>query len=397
VGRAGAYGERRVRALKSIVLLGVLVLAACDATTFLGSVDCLTAGDCQAPATVCGPDGRCIPGCGPEPAECIAGSACDAQSGECMGGGDVGRSCADDSACGPPDLVCQPSTHTCVAGCTLSGVCPTNEGCVPTTGHCCNPKDPSCVIPPMPTPANECNADAECSDAPANICLRGKCVPGCSNGLSCSPPLTCDAATGHCTTPTCARDTDCDDGSYCTQAGACAVLAYGGASTCAGGTPVSYKCAVDDTVAALTSCVGAPGPSGCPYCIDNACFTLGLCETIDDCHGGSGCANGFCVATPPACATTVPIADVVAGTYAAGKELCVSGKVTSVDNGYDGMIEIRLGDTPYLYVDVIPVYKALGVVKIPDAGDMVTVHGTARWDAGHADWELLPVDFISSP
>jgi hypothetical protein len=22
------------------------------------------------------------------------------------------------------------------------------------------------------------------------------------------------------------------------------------------------------------------------------------------------------------------------------------------------------------------------------------VHGTVRWDAGHADWELLPVDFV---
>jgi hypothetical protein len=392
VGESCARRERCVPSLSRALFAALFLLGGCQELTQLGSVDCLSDGDCAPPADICGPDGRCIAGCTSAAPECIAGSSCDSSSGECGGGGTVGRSCADDSACDPPDLVCRPSTHTCVAGCTLSAVCPERWGCVPSTGHCCDPKDASCVIPASMAP--ECNADAECKSTPEFICQRARCVPGCTNGAVCSAPLTCDAESGHCSTPTCTRDTDCDDGSYCTQAGSCQVLAYGGATPCAGGTTVTYKCATEETVADLSSCVGAEGPSGCPYCLDNACFRTGLCQNADDCHGGDSCASGLCVANAPQCATTVAVADVIGGTYAAGKEVCVSGKVAGVDNGYDGMIEIRIGTMPYLYVDVIPVYKDIGVVQIPDEGDTVTVHGTVRWDAGHGDWELLPVDWI---
>jgi hypothetical protein len=38
-------------------------------------------------------------------------------------------------------------------------------------------------------------------------------------------------------------------------------------------------------------------------------------------------------------------------------------------------------------------YAAAGV-QVPTAGQTVTVHGTVRWDDGHADFELLPVDFV---
>ena len=35
-------------------------------------------------------------------------------------------------------------------------------------------------------------------------------------------------------------------------------------------------------------------------------------------------------------------------------------------------------------------------VMLPQVNQTVTVHGTVRWDAGHEDRELLPVDWIST-
>jgi hypothetical protein len=84
---------------------------------------------------------------------------------------------------------------------------------------------------------------------------------------------------------------------------------------------------------------------------------------------------------------------VVAGGYAAGKQVCVHATVNVVQQGADGLYDLRLGSPPYLFVDVPPMYVAAGVT-LPMAGQTITVHGTVRWDAGHADWELAPVDWI---
>jgi len=88
----------------------------------------------------------------------------------------------------------------------------------------------------------------------------------------------------------------------------------------------------------------------------------------------------------------VPLADVVRGVYAAGKELCVRGTVEQAKSGVDGMYEIRLDTSPYLYIDVEPMYG----LTTPAVGATVIVHGTVRWDDGHKDRELLPVDWIAS-
>jgi hypothetical protein len=247
------------------------------------------------------------------------------------------------------------------------------------------------------TPMQTCNSDAECPNAPANICSGGFCVPGCGSGGLCAAPLVCNPASGHCEPPSgsgCARDTDCDPGSYCSQSGACTVSPYGGPTNCEGGTAVSYTCASKTTPATFASCVGAPGPVGCPYCIDSSCMHPGLCTTSNDCHAGDGCISGLCHVLDPPCppSAIVALADVVAGKYAAGKEVCVQGTVSLTRTGYDGELEIKLNSSPYLYVDVEPMYG----ITLPMAGQNVTVHGTVRWDAGHQDRELLPVDWIGS-
>jgi hypothetical protein len=274
----------------------------------------------------------------------------------------------------------------------VSLTCASGFSCDPSSGRCCAASEPGC--PRAPDGGAGCNSDSECVGAPANICSAGACVPGCAaGGPACAAPLACDPATGHCATARCSRDLDCDPGSYCTQAATCAVLAFGGKIACAGGTNVSFRCATQTTPAGFGQCVGAAGPVGCPYCIDHSCLHAGLCASDNDCHRGDTCNNGLCRVSAPECPTVLGIEQIVGGQFAAGKEVCVRGTVTALRSGYDGMTELRLGDTPFLFVDLAPLYEAAGVRR-PAIGETVTVHGVVRWDAGHGDFELLPVDWI---
>jgi hypothetical protein len=186
---------------------------------------------------------------------------------------------------------------------------------------------------------------------------------------------------------------DCDPGSYCTQSGTCSVLAFGGAIRCAGGSNVYYSCAIKTTPSQFASCAGSPGPGGCPYCIEGSCFHPGLCASANDCHRADACVGGLCRVQPSECPSTVSISQINAGTFAAGKEVCVHDIVTNVQSGYDGNKEVRLGNSPYLYLEVEPMYESAGVA-VPAVGQAVTVHGTVRWDSGHEDRELLPVDWF---
>ena len=374
-----------MRGRVALVLFAAVTLS-CRHTDVIGSLSCTTSRDCLPPATICSADGRCVTGCHGNPDLCIGGATCDAATGECVGGS-TAHTCASDGNCDPPDLVCSPA-GVCAPGCTISLDCAGGDVCNPATGHCCTPGNAGCPNPTQPPPS--CNGDAECPNAPANICSGGVCVPGCANGGTCTAPLQCDPTSGHCITPLCARDLDCDPGSYCTQTGNCVVLAFGGATACAGGTNVTSQCATETSPSEFTACAGKPGPVGCPYCIDGSCMHPGLCATADDCHGGDACVKGLCTAIAPQCPTVVTIPDVVRGVYAAGKEVCVRDTVSFVRKGYDGETEVKLGTNPYLYVDIEPMYG----LTAPEVGQTVTVHGTVRWDAGHQDRELLPVDWF---
>ncbi|HEY2749110.1 MAG TPA: hypothetical protein VGL86_31040 [Polyangia bacterium] len=376
--------------------LACAVGAGCARTDVVGTLGCNTSRDCMPPDTICSADGRCVPGCVADPTACVGGSACDTDSGECEGAG-LGAACGDDDDCAPPDVVCGVTTQTCEAGCTVNpGACTSDQACDPTSGHCCSPPGVG-TCPANAPPMMTCNSDSECPDAPTKICSGGVCVDGCASGGGlCAAPLACNPTSGHCepAASTCVRDIDCDSGSYCTQAGNCVVLAYAGPTPCAGGTNVTYTCATKTTPSSYSSCVGAPGPVGCPYCTNGSCLHPGLCKTSDDCHGGDGCVGGICRVLEQQCPENaiVPLGDVVSGTYAAGKELCVSGTVQSAKSGVTGQFEIRLDSSPYLYVDIEPMYD----ITPPSVGASITVHGTVRWDDGHKDRELLPVDWFTS-
>jgi hypothetical protein len=229
--------------------------------------------------------------------------------------------------------------------------------------------------------------------ASGEVCVNGACVAACNAGGTCTALEICTSS-GHCAVPSCAIDTDCDATSACNADGACYVLAFPEPAACPqNGRNVSYHCAIQQSAAGFLACTGGPGSGRCPYCLGGSCIDPGLCDSGADCHHGETCTLGLCRGSDTQCPTVVSIADVVAGHYGAGKEICVRGKVGSVRSGYDGMIEIKLDEAPYLFVDVPPMYHADGVM-LADVGDTVTVHGTVRWDAGHDDWELSPVDWI---
>jgi hypothetical protein len=370
----------------------VLLAFGCHLPAELGSLRCARPSDCAPPDTVCGPDGRCVPGCGVDGNRCLNGALCDSATGQCVGA----PACVDadhDDDCDPPAGVCDPNLHACVAGCTLVA-CANGLRCDPTTGRCCDPADPTCPLTLANSPM--CNIDSECPSAPAVICSGGLCVPGCDT-TGCAAPLSCNSASGHCETPGCQRDADCDAGSYCAADARCTVLPFAGAIPCAGGTPLSYRCAIRPTPAELVACAGPPGPAGCPYCLGGSCLQPGLCASTATCHAGDSCKGGLCRVDAPECPSLVSVASVFEGRFAAGKQVCVRDKVESVRTGYDGMIELQLGSaTSFVYADLMPMYGQAGV-RVPTAGETVTVHGAVRWDAGHQDRELLPVDWVSEP
>jgi hypothetical protein len=368
----------------------LLCAVACHRAVVIGSsVECVGDADCAPPATVCSADGRCVPGCSSHP--CVAGATCNAATGECEGGSLIGKTCAADADCGAPDLVCKSATKQCTAGCDIDPqVCYGGWICNHATGRCCDPKFPECRAP-MPM---GCDADTDCAAIAGTICAAGTCVPGCARS-GCTAPLACTAS-GHCGPAggTCTRDDDCDGASSCRPDGSCAVLPLAGSIPCAGGVAVSATCDQSTSPAAWASCVGAPGPAGCPYCTEGSCFHAGLCATAADCHAGDACVSGLCQAAAPACPSTTPADAVIGGGFGAGHETCVQDRVGSIAELAGGGVLLRLGDAPGLYAEITPLYLAAGVAR-PTVGMTITVHGTVRWDESHAEWELMPVDWWS--
>jgi hypothetical protein len=385
----GRPGQRSDRRFALAALLAVVASGGCQHTTVIGALaPCAADTDCAPPGTICGADDRCVLGCAGRPNACVAGATCNAATGECEGG--VNQPCTDDADCDWPVFVCKRATMLCVAGCDLDpSTCYGGWICNFSTGRCCDPDAPDCRG--APDGGAGCNSDDDCASRPGTVCLVGACVPDCTQS-GCDPPLSCTTS-GHCGPPGggCARDSDCDAGSYCAPTGACVVLASGGPVACAGGTVVRDDCDPLRTAAGWRSCVGAPGPPSCPYCSEGSCYHPRLCDGDADCHLGDTCTGGLCQAAAPQCPVVVAAQSVVAGGFAAGREVCVHDTVADGSTSYDGSAVLHLGASRLTAI-LPPLYLAAGLAT-PPVSDTITLHGVVRWDQWRTHWELYPVDW----
>ena len=141
---------------------------------------CASDADCGPPGNIC-ENTSCVPSCVAGVA-CGSNSVCDTTTGRCQA---LTGPCADDAQCGAPISVCE--LGQCVPGCgRVGGVqCTGAEGCDSMTGRCFQRTD-------------ICLSDLDCA-RPSTVCnlVTGACDPGCT-AASCTPPDTCDPATGHC-------------------------------------------------------------------------------------------------------------------------------------------------------------------------------------------------------
>ncbi|MBK8013543.1 MAG: hypothetical protein IPK13_19585 [Deltaproteobacteria bacterium] len=171
----------------------------CDSTTGLcrrpdpdpdPEPTCSSDETCAPPATICGDEGVCVPGCtAHSPPVCAASEACDPETGRCVAVQDV---CDHDEECDPPRTICE--GRRCVDGCMTSHVvCEVGTTCNADHGRC----ETSAVV---------CADDEDCTADQICDLASGDCVPSCAE-TGCTEPLVC-ASSGRCEpqTPLCVPD-----------------------------------------------------------------------------------------------------------------------------------------------------------------------------------------------
>lgn len=283
----------------SRALLSLLLLAALSGCPSTSSAPCDSDAEC--------PDGRCRFGaCGPlclDDADCPAGLTCSGGTcqprPECAAATD----CAEGFACTNGRCACQ-SDAACAANqmcrqgrCEDRARCTGNEDC--TAGQRCDVTLGTCRA--------ACASAAECAPgldpqaaALLYVCREGNCLRRCVNDASCGGQgLICEA--GLCERSTCATQSDCPAGQYCTSATTGRCVAYTACTSTA-------RCGANFECRAFSLDACPPGFD----CEQRICQELPRCLIDADCSsagtsGGAFCQGGHCQPTP-ACGSGVPCA-----------------------------------------------------------------------------------------
>ncbi len=263
--------------------------------------ECIAAtGRCQAVPLA---DGRLCEDGDP----CTLLSIC--HSGVCTGSSFL--SCNDDNACTTDFCTAgQGCDHTLLSGtnCNDGDACTRKDKC--QAGVCTGTDSLVC------TPLDQCHVAGECNSS-TGVCtnpglaentgcddndactLVDKCVAGFCTGTSpvvCTPldqchiAGECNTATGVCTNPGLAENTDCDDNDACTLVDKCL------AGFCTGTTPV--VCTPLDQCHIAGECNTATGVCTNPGLAENT-----GCDDNDACTLVDKCLAGFCTGTDPVVCT----------------------------------------------------------------------------------------------
>ena len=272
---------------------------------------------------------------------CTAGT-CDPATGACTFETAPldGAPCDDGEACTVDDLCVAAFCEGSLKGCDDADPC-TGDACDAASGECLHEALPGCgvnhpcVAAIHPGSSDDAVTACVCAAAPecCSMGWSGTCVDAAQAtcGVVCGdcedlPPgsIPC-LSTAHCG-QLCDDDDDaCNGGWVCGEDGLCAQVEPIICETAEAGSCVTFGCqpdsgtcmpamlpdACDDQDACTTDlCDGATGACShppVPSCLacgggETACETdtdCGPCDNGNACDGGWGCAEGFCLPTPP--------------------------------------------------------------------------------------------------
>ncbi len=288
---------------------------------------CSGAGTCPAPVTalcgdyLCGST-ACKKTCSAD-TDCISSDFCS--GGICTTKNDAGLACGGGNEC-KAGLFC------------TDGVCCTTGSCT-TTCQACNVNGHgtcSAILLGQPAPSGQCATGTTCGNT--GLCNGASACQQVANGVACSPAASCATRSpqfqpgaacnggGSCVTPspitcgnglactssgctllTCAQDTDCVAGDYC-SGGTCVQQQTSGACTsnnqCASGLFCTdgFCCNVASCLFSCLSC-GVPGQQGtCNHVQPGGADPTGTCTAMKQndpttcgfdglCDGGGNCEH----------------------------------------------------------------------------------------------------------
>jgi hypothetical protein len=293
---------------------------------------CASDADCDS-AHYCNASGSCVP-------LLSNGSVC-ARTRQCTSGNCVGGYCCNTACAGGCDT-CSATAGTCTV--LSSGA--TGSGC---GNYLCDGSGDTCP--------NTCSQDSDC--ATGSWCSSGSCVTPlaqgsactrarqcstsfCADGFCCNAPCTggcdtCAATAGTCTVAaqgtvganpscgaylcdgshalcpsSCAQDSDCASGAYCSGTTCVPVVANGQACStnrqCSSGNCVSGICCDQPCNGGCQTCStgtcgvvakGAPGSCGAYLCDGASSSCPTTCAVNGDCATGNFCAGTTCTPKEP--------------------------------------------------------------------------------------------------
>ena len=276
--------------------------ASCSTGTATAAANCNGAGTCPAPVTtpctpfVCGAT-ACKTSCTVD-SDCIGGDFCSA--GVCVPKRAAGAACTGVNQCTSGFCVDGFCCNTACAGactaCSNAKTGGTNGTCAPVAAGAA---DARCVPAPPCGNTGNCAAGGACQLAPTTTsCRTASCSTGtataaanCNGAGTCPAPVTTPCTPfvcgGAACKVSCAVDTDCIGGDFC-SAGACVPKRAAGAA-CTGVNQCTSGFCVDG-FCCNTACAGA-----CTACSNaKTGATNGTCASVT-----AGAADARCVPAPP--------------------------------------------------------------------------------------------------
>jgi hypothetical protein len=300
--------------------------ASCTGSTFTPVSHCTGAGGCATATSstcpnnfVCGTNNACKTSCTAD-ADCVAPFTCQ------------GSGATKNCALKPNGQACAAGSQ-CISGYCVDGVCCGSAGC--GTCQACNLNGMgSCSAYPSgaAAPSGQCPVTTACGNtgtcngagactqsATTVVCGAATCTgvtytpaPTCTGTGSCgtASPTTCGqyvCGTGACKT-TCAADTDCSSGNYCTGAGGSCVSQKGNGAACAAAHECGSGNCVDGVCCSTASCGTCQvcNLNGLGTCSNVAnglsepharCAANGTCGNTGTCNGAGACTQAAATVT----------------------------------------------------------------------------------------------------